>query len=131
MTGPDAPAPGARSPRVTHLAWGRLEVEGHEGAYRDAKLWPGGSRAWDWDETGTRHVPGIQPADVEEVVRHGARRVILSRGMQRRLRVRDETLDWLEERGVVAEVLPTREAVERYNDLAGREPVGAVLHSTC
>ena len=29
-----------------------------------AKLYPGGARAWDWRETGTRHRPGIQPADI-------------------------------------------------------------------
>jgi len=122
---------GARSPRVTHLSWGHLEVEGRDEPYKDAKLWPGGSRAWDWGETGTGHTPGIQPEDVEELVRHGAARVILSRGMMRRLQVQDRTLAWLEERGVEVEVLPTAEAVERYNELVGEEPVGALIHSTC
>ena len=51
-----------RSPRITHLSWGRLEVEGGR-SFKDAKLWPGGGRAWDWKETGTRHRPGIQLAD--------------------------------------------------------------------
>ena len=49
----------ARSPRISHLSWGRLEVEDH-GAFKDAKLYPGGARAWDWREIATRHVPGIQ-----------------------------------------------------------------------
>jgi hypothetical protein len=40
-----------RSPRITHLSWGRIEVEGGRG-FKDAKLWPGGGRAWDWKETG-------------------------------------------------------------------------------
>jgi hypothetical protein len=38
---------------------GRLEVEGKAEPYRDAKLFPGGSREWNWRETGTEHVPGI------------------------------------------------------------------------
>lgn len=118
------------SPRVTHLSWGSLEVEGR-GSYKDAKLWPGGSRAWDWNETGTSHVPGIQPADVEEVVEQGAETVVLSRGMNERLQVEPETLEMLEDRGVEALVLQTEEAVERYNELAGSEPVGALIHSTC
>lgn len=118
------------SPRVTHLSWGSLEVEG-QGSYKDAKLWPGGSRAWDWNETGTSHVPGIQPADVEEVVEQGAETVVLSRGMNERLQVEPETLEMLEDRGVEALVLQTEEAVERYNELAGSEPVGALIHSTC
>lgn len=123
-------SPDGPSPRVTHLSWGSLEVEG-QGSYRDVKLWPGGSRAWDWNETGTSHVPGIQPADVEEVVEHGAETVVLSRGMNERLRVKPETLEMLEDRGVEALVLQTEEAVERYNELAGSEPVGALIHSTC
>lgn len=120
----------AHSPRITSLTWGRLEVEGH-GAFKDAKLWPGGARAWDWRETGTRHEPGIQPADVEELLDRGVSIVVLSRGVHRRLRVMPATLELLEERGVAAEVLPTEAAVERYNELAGVRPVGALIHSTC
>lgn len=127
----DAMAPGDRSPRITDLSWGRTEVEDADGPYKDAKLWPGGSRAWDWNETGTRHVPGIQPADVRELVDHGAEVVVLSRGQQERLQVQQETLDYLEGEGVEAHVLPTGEAVERYNRLAGDRPAGALIHSTC
>lgn len=68
------------SPRISHLSWGRLEVEGPP-AFKDARLYPGGARAWDWRETGTEHVPGIQPADVEELLEHGASVVVLAQGM--------------------------------------------------
>lgn len=120
----------AASPKITALSWGRLEVEG-QGAFKDAKLWPGGARTWDWGETGTEHDPGIQPADVEELLERGARVVILSRGMSERLQVQQETVAKLEDRGVRTEVLQTQEAVRRYNELAGKEPVGALIHSTC
>lgn len=118
------------SPRITSLSWGRLVVEGDR-SFKDAKLWPGGAREWDWRETGTAHEPGIQPADVEELLEHGARAVILSRGMHRRLQVKPETLALLEERGVEVEVHPTEEAVHRYNERAANEPAGALIHSTC
>ncbi len=85
------------SPRVTDLAWGRLEVEGS--TFKDAKLFPGGARAWDWNETGTNHEPGIQPADVEELLERGATTVVLSKGFHERLGVTPETLRMLEERG--------------------------------
>jgi hypothetical protein len=49
-----------------------MEVEGHP-PFKDAKVFPGGAREWDWRETGTRHVPGIQPADVQELIEHGAK----------------------------------------------------------
>lgn len=121
-----------RSPLVTHLSWGRLEVEGRDGRFKDAKLFPGGVREWDWSETGTSHEPGIQPADVEELLDRGATVVVLSRGFHERLRVRRETLRKLEERNVSVYVEQTGEAVRLYNEFCREnERVGALVHSTC
>jgi hypothetical protein len=119
-----------RSPRISHLSWGRLEVEGH-GAFKDAKLYPGGAREWDWRETGTRHDPGIQPADVEELLDHGAELVVLSQGVLEALQVCPETLALLERKGIPAHVLQTERAVRLYNQLTERRRVGALVHSTC
>lgn len=121
----------ARSPRIAGLAWGRLEVEGRDLPYKDAKLFPGGSRAWDWSETGTSHDPGIQPADVEELLEHGAQVVVLSTGMEQRLGVCPETLRRLQQRRVPVHVLQTEKAVQRYNELAETGAPGALIHSTC
>jgi hypothetical protein len=118
-----------RSPKVTHLSWGRLEVE--DGSFKDAKLFPGGAREWDWNETGTSHELGIQPADVEELLERGATAVVLSKGHHERLQVTPETLRMLEDRGVSAHVRQTEEAVELYNELRETEKVGALIHSTC
>ena len=121
----------ARSPRVTRLSWERLDVEGEDGSFKDAKLFPGGAREWDWNETGTRHEPGIQPADVEELLEQGATAVVLSNGFNERLRVTPETLRELDDRGVPAYVRQTEEAVRLYNKLSKSERVGALIHSTC
>jgi hypothetical protein len=121
----------ARSPRVTHISWGRLEVEGVDGPFKDAKLYPGGSRAWDWRETGTDHDPGIQPADVEELLENGATAVVLSKGFNERLGVTQDALRMLEDRNVTAHVRETGEAIELYNELRETEKVGALIHSTC
>ena len=119
----------ALSPRITNLSWGRLDVE--DVSLRDAKLFPGGSREWDWNETGTRHAPGIQPSDVEELLEHGAAVVVLSRGFHNRLGVCGETLRMLEDEGVSVRVEQTERAVKLYNELRERETVGALIHSTC
>ena len=74
-----------RSPRITHISWGRMEVEGL-GRGKDFKLYPGGGREWDWSETGTRHVPGIQPGDVLELLDSGSQVIVLTRGMDLVLR---------------------------------------------
>lgn len=120
-----------RSPRITRLEWGRMEVEGASSVYKDAKLYPGGSREWDWNETGTRHRPGIQPADVQELLDQGARVVVLTKGVHERLQVCPETLDLLEDRGVETHVLQTEEAVRVYNELRESRLVGGLFHSTC
>lgn len=119
-----------KSPRITRLSWGRLEVDGTR-SFKDAKLYPGGAREWDWRETGTAHRPGIQPADVAELVERGARTVVLSKGVWQRLQVCPETLRMLEEEGITAYVLQTEEAVELYNRLRDEGPVGGLFHSTC
>lgn len=106
-------------------------MEGRDAPLKDAKLYPGGAREWDWRETGTEHEPGIQPADVNELLKHGADVVVLSQGIHRRLGVCDETLRLLKGRGVEAHVLQTEEAVRLYNELAPRRRVGGLFHSTC
>jgi hypothetical protein len=60
------------APKIVSISWGRIEVEGL-GVGKDYKLYPGGGSEWDWSQTGTRHSPGIQPADVEELLAHGVR----------------------------------------------------------
>jgi hypothetical protein len=118
------------SPRITADGWGQIAVDGR--TFKDAKLWPGGSRAWDWTETGTDHDAGIQPADVRELLDHGAEYVLLSRGREGRLRVHPDTETLLNNIDVAHEILLTDEAISRYQAL--REDgtaVGALIHTTC
>lgn len=118
------------SPAITDDRWGRLVVGGQ--TFKDAKLWPGGCRAWDWRETGTDHDVGVQPADVEELLAHGAEHVVLSRGRNDRLTVHPDTEALLGDRGVTVEVLSTDDAIARYETLRrDGAAVGALLHSTC
>lgn len=118
------------SPRITHVSWGRMEVEGLPPG-KDFKLYPGGGREWDWGEHGTRHEPGIQPADVQELLDHGCTTVVLSRGMELRLHTMPETLELLRKHGVEVHMEETRAAVEVYNRMAGEAAVGGLFHSTC
>jgi hypothetical protein len=117
------------SPLITHLSWGRIEVGPR--LFKDAKLYPGHAEPWDWRLTGTRHSPGIQPADLADLLEHDLDAVVLSRGVQLRLQVQPRTLSLLQARGVDVYVLQTDEAVARYNALAATCRVGALIHSTC
>ncbi|MDQ3947376.1 MAG: Mth938-like domain-containing protein [Actinomycetota bacterium] len=119
------------SPKVQKDGWGFVEVEGL-GSLRDAKLWPGGGRAWDWNETGTQHQPGIQPADLMELLDHGPDIVILSQGRQLRLETSPEAIALLQSGHLEVVQTETGNAIGEYNRLAaeGRR-VAALLHTTC
>jgi hypothetical protein len=119
-----------RSPRIINISWGHMEVEGI-GTGKDFKLYPGGGREWDWRETHTEHVPGIQPADVQELLERGSKVIVLSRGMQLALQTCPETLQLLKDKSVGVHIEETRKAAEVYNKLAESEPVGGLFHSTC
>ena len=119
-----------KSPRITHISWGQMEVDGI-GSGRDFKLYPGGGREWNWKETNTHHVPGIQPADVMELLEHGSKVVVLTRGMHLVLQTCPETIELLKKKGIQFHIEETNAAVELYNELAETELVGGLFHSTC
>jgi hypothetical protein len=121
----------SQSPRIADVSWGSVLVQGRAGAFKDAKLYPGGAREWDWRETGTDHRPGVQPADVQELLDHGATIVVVAQGFSGRLQVTEETRRMLEDRGIDLHMLSTEPAVDLYNDLRTTDPVGALIHSTC
>ena len=76
-------------------------------------------------------MPGIQPADVLELIEHDAKAVVLSTGIWQRLQVCPKTLELLSENDIQFEVLQTEDAVERFNVLRENIPVGGLFHSTC
>lgn len=109
-----------------------MKVEGSDTLYKDCKVWPGGKRTWDWRETGTQHRPGVQPADVNEIVNTGIQTLVIGRGMEKALQVPEETLAFIRSKGIHALVLQTEKAVAQYNKLVKEGvAVGGIFHSTC
>ncbi|CAO2613766.1 Mth938 domain-containing protein [Lemmus lemmus] len=120
------------SPKIASLSWGQMKVQGSTSTYKDCKVWPGGSRAWDWRETGTEHSPGVQPADVKEVAEKGVQTLVIGRGMSEALKVPPSTVEYLQRQGIDVRVLQTEQAVKEYNALVAQGVrVGGVFHSTC
>jgi len=120
--------------RITGLAWGQMEVMTGEKRqhFKDCKVWPGGAREWRWEETGTHHNPGIQPADIEEILKQDIDIIVLGRGQLGRLNVCAETEALLRERGISYHAEKTIRAVQLFNELATQgKRVGGVFHSTC
>ena len=118
------------SPRIIKVKWGGLEIEGL-GDFKDAKLYPGGAREWDWNETGTSHTPGVQSGDVEELLEKDVKVVVIGGGMFKRLGISPGTVQMLRDKNIEVHLLPTDKAVKLYNELRGVTRVGALIHTTC
>ena len=117
--------------KILEIGWGRMVVE-RIGSGKDFKLWPGGGRPWDWSEFGTGHSRGIQVEDVKELIAHGARVIVLTRGMLLRLRVPDKTIHFLEKNDIEVIVASTKQGVKMYNEHVEKNiPVGGLFHCTC
>ncbi|TKC46466.1 hypothetical protein EI555_004882 [Monodon monoceros] len=79
-----------------------------------------------------QHSPGVQPADVEEVVEKGVQILVIGRGMSEALKVPPSTVEYLKKKGIDVRVLQTEMAVKEYNALVTQGiRVGGVFHSTC
>lgn len=116
---------------ILKVEWGKIDVE-ELGTFRDAKLYPGFGRTWDWGETDTHHVPGIQSSDVKELIEYGSEFIVLSRGMQLALNTSHETIEFLVELSIPFLIEETNKAVASYNAMAAAgKAVGGLFHSTC
>jgi hypothetical protein len=119
------------SPFIQKVEWGLIVVSGL-GRFRDVKLYPGGGCEWDWSKTNTHHDPGIQVADVEELLSSGAGYVVLSRGMLGKLKTEESTIEYLKSKGINIYINKTNEAVTIYNKLVQEgKTVGGLFHTTC
>lgn len=117
------------SPEIIFAKWGEIKVG--ESTYKDVKCFPGGSRAWDWNQTGTKHVPGIQIEDIEELVEKGTQVIVLSKGYHERLQTSPEAIHYLENKKIPFYILQTEKAIKQYNTLCADTQVGGLFHSTC
>ncbi|XP_019723040.1 mth938 domain-containing protein isoform X2 [Hippocampus comes] len=107
--------PSMSSPEIVSLSWGRMAVKGAPSPYKDCK-----------------HRPGVQVADVQEVLDKGVDLLLIGRGMNMALQVPPSTVERVTATGVQVRVLQTEAAVAEYNRLArGGANVGGVFHSTC
>ncbi|MEG4504785.1 Mth938-like domain-containing protein [Microcoleus sp. F6_B4] len=119
---------------ISHISWGRIKVtsDGKTCQFKDCKVGPGGAKEWDWKLTGTRHQPGIQPADIEEILEQGIEFMVLTRGMELMLHTCPETEELLHQRGIEYYIGHTKLAVDLFNNLMQQgKKVGGIFHSTC
>jgi hypothetical protein len=115
---------------ITTFRWGVI-VDATGRTFKDARLSPGSVEEWDWGRTGTRHSPGIQIADLDDLLTSKPDVVILSRGVDLVLQVPQATIDHARAHAKTVLVLQSEEAVAEYNRRIAHERVVALIHSTC
>ncbi|HWU91485.1 MAG TPA: MTH938/NDUFAF3 family protein [Kofleriaceae bacterium] len=115
---------------IDSFRWGQI-IDSSGRAFKDARLFPGGAEEWDWGATGTRHNPGIQIADLSDLLVMKPDVVILSRGVNLVLQVPQATIDFARSHAGTVLVLQSKEAVAEYNRRISNERVVALIHSTC
>ena len=76
---------------------------------------------------GTSHT--ISQAEIEELYRKKAERLIIGTGQEDQVRLSDEAAEFLASRGCKADLWPTPKAVKRWNEAQGK--VLGLFHCTC
>ena len=115
---------------IQSFRWGEI-VDASGRVFKDARLFPGGVEEWDWRRTGTRHDPGIQTADLADLLATEPDTVILSRGVELVLEVPEATVEFARASARTVLVLQSEQAVAEYNRRVATERVVALIHSTC
>ena len=122
---------------ISSITWGKIVV--NSTTYKDIKIYQtnnNGSittqvKEWNWNETGTRHEPGIQISDFVEFIDQ-VDYIVLSNGMENRLKVTKEAIDYIKSKNKQLIMCQTQKAVEEYNKLVNQGfNVGGLFHSTC
>lgn len=73
----------------------------------------------------------LYPEDLECVLGIAPEVLVIGCGANNALRVPQKTRQWIENKGIQLIDLPTGQACDRYNELAGKYKVIAGLHLTC
>jgi hypothetical protein len=113
-------------PRIEAYRFGRISIDG-ETYTRDLIISPDGIRTDWWRAEGH----SLRPEDLGSVIDLDPEVLIIGCGADGMLKVPEATRGWIARRGIELIELPTREACDRYNELAAKSRVVAGLHLTC
>jgi hypothetical protein len=111
--------------RITEYSFGRIVVDGAEHD-RDLIILPDRVVPNWWRKDGH----SLVESDLEGVIDNLPNRLIVGCGAYGRLHPDPAALDFLRERGIEVEAVPTDEAVELFN-ASDRGQTAAALHLTC
>ncbi|MBC7221441.1 hypothetical protein H5T56_00405 [Candidatus Bipolaricaulota bacterium] len=111
--------------RLSGYRFGKIEVDGVPWQ-EDLWVCAGMVGRW-WRREGHR----VYPEDLAEVLELAPEVIIIGTGFYGILKVSEEARDLLSQKGIELMAIPTKEAVELFNDLSQKKRVAALLHLTC
>ena len=113
--------------RIEDYGFGRITIDGETYGKDVLVLPPRVISPW-WRREGHR----LEIDDLGEVVAYAPRILVVGTGAYGVMRVPDQTLSRLEAAGIEVEVLPSGEAVRRFNEwFEAQGTVAAAIHLTC
>ena len=112
---------------IDSYSFGRIEINGKQYS-SDVIIYPDGrvQGSW-WRKSGHR----LSAHDIQELIESGPDVIIAGTGASGLMKPDRELEKYLAEEGIEFVVLPSRDATQRYNQLAGKKKVGACFHLTC
>jgi hypothetical protein len=121
---PESSRPGQQ--RIDGYSFGRITVAGRTYT-KDIIIHENGVLPDWWRQSGH----SLVPEDLEAILPLSPTLLIVGCGASGQLVVPPSTIDWLLARSIRTVPLPTREACDRYNEMASISGVVAALHLTC
>ena len=113
--------------QITSYRFGQVEIDG-KGYHSDVII----TASQVHDNWWRREGHNLVIEDLAVVLEQDPQVIVIGSGYYGRMQVPRQTRDWLHKRGIQLEVVPTSQAVERYNELQRHgASVVAALHLTC
>lgn len=128
-------------PKIESISWGKIEVANY-GVFKDAIVSFDSVEEWNWDIYGTNHQDGVQPEEVERLLKGRATHIVLSTGMEGGLSINPKTIQLLKSSEYKHTNFPsmvspieffigqTELAVEKYNEWREWASVAGLFHTT-
>lgn len=114
--------------RITAYEFGRMTVD-NQTHTSDLILYPDGRIQGNWFRKAGHF---LESADLRELIRSGPKRIIVGTGASGRMTVDATLISETAAAGIILDAIPTRQAVDCYNRLYGKEAdLAACFHLTC
>ena len=113
--------------RIDHYSFGSITIDGKEYSSDVIIYSERVDSSW-WRQEGHN----LEPADLTDIVKAKPDILIVGTGFYGVMSVPEETLSFLKSHGLEVQVMPTKKAVELFNDVQGKaKSCVAALHLTC